>query len=147
MSATGKTATKKRYDGFSDEERAAMKDRVREQKVSSPGADLEAEVLAKIAGMDPPDRAMAERIHAVVKATDKRLTPRLWYGMPAYASGGKLICFFQPAKKFKTRYATFGFSDAATLDDGNMWPNGYAVTKVTATEEAKIRALLKRALG
>lgn len=147
MKAKSRTATKKRYDGFSDEERAAMKDRVREQRLAARGHDPEAEVLAKIAEMGKTDRAMAERIHAVVRAAAPTLTPKLWYGMPAYANAGKLVCFFQPAAKFKTRYATIGFSEGAHLDEGNMWPNAYSVIEVTPAEEAKIRALVKQAVG
>jgi len=141
------TATKKRYDGFTDEERAAMVDRVQEMKVAKGRADGESEVLAKIAELADSDRAMAKRIHAVVKASAPDLSPKLWYGMPAYARDGKIICFFQSAQKFKTRYATLGFSDAARLDEGNMWPNAYALTKLTAADEARIAALVKKAVS
>ena len=145
-SAKGTTATRKRYDGFTDEERAAMKDRVEEQKVAARREDGENAVLEKIAEMQPKDRALAKRLHAVIKASEPTLTPRLWYGMPAYAKDGKLICFFQSAQKFKTRYATLGFSDAAHLDEGTMWPNAYALTELTAADEARIAALVKRAI-
>jgi len=146
-SAKTSTATKRRYDGFTDEERSAMRDRVQEQKVAARREDGESAVLEKIAEMQPKDRAMAKRLHAVIKASAPNLTPRLWYGMPAYAKDGKLICFFQSGQKFKTRYATFGFSDAAHLDEGTMWPNAYALTELTAADEARIAALLKKAIG
>ena len=141
------TATKKRYDGFTEEERGAMKDRVREMKAAADRADGESDVLAKIAELPKADRAMAERIHAVIKASAPGLSPRLWYGMPSYAKDGKVVCFFQSAQKFKTRYATFGFSDEAKLDEGNMWPTAYALTKLTATDEARIGALVKKAVS
>ena len=152
MSATQKSAkpssaTKKRYDGFTDEERSAMRDRVEEQKIAARREDGENAVLEKIAEMQPKDRAMAKRLHAVIKASAPTLTPRLWYGMPAYAKDGKLICFFQSGQKFKTRYATLGFSDAAHLDEGTMWPNAYALTELTAADEARIAALLKKAIS
>jgi uncharacterized protein YdhG (YjbR/CyaY superfamily) len=149
--AESTTAKDKTYDGFTDEERAAMKERAQELKAAArrgPRADKEdgeSGVLAKIAEMTEADRAMAERLHAVVKASVPALTPRLWYGMPAYAKDGKLLCFFQPAQKFKTRYATLGFSDAANLDDGAMWPTTYALTELTAADEARIGALVKKA--
>ena len=146
-SAKSTTATKKRYDGFTDEEKAAMMDRVQEQKVAARKAEGESDLLAKIAEMLEPDRAMAKRLHAIVKASAPALSPTTWYGMPAYAKDGKVICFFQPAKKFKTRYATFGFSDAARLDEGSMWPNAFALTKLTATDEARIGALVKKAVS
>jgi uncharacterized protein YdhG (YjbR/CyaY superfamily) len=143
---SGKTA---RAKGFTGEERAAMKERVRELKAArAPGADNEegeSEVLAKLAAMPQPDRAMGERIHALVKASAPALTPRLWYGMPAYAKDGKVICFFQNAQKFKTRYATLGFSDKANLDDGNLWPVAFALGELTPADEARIGALVKRA--
>ena len=129
--------------GFTAEERAAMKQRAREVKTEK--ADGEEAVLAAIAEMQESDRAMAGRIHAVIKAGAPVLTSRLWYGMPAYARDGKTICFFQPAKKFKTRYATFGFNDPARLDDGNMWPVAYALRKLTSAEETRIRELVKKA--
>jgi uncharacterized protein YdhG (YjbR/CyaY superfamily) len=129
---------------FTPEERAAMKEYVKEKKGGASENDENA-VLEKIAAMPAPDRAMAERIHAIVKASAPELTSRLWYGMPAYARDGAVVCFFQDARKFKTRYATLGFSDKAHLDDGNMWPSAYALTKLTATEEAKIGELVKKA--
>ena len=152
-SAKSATANKKRFEGFTDEERAAMKDRVGEMKVSarrgsrSDQADVEGEVLAKIAEMTKTDRVMGERLHAVIKASAPALSPRLWYGMPAYARDGKVVCFFQPAQKFKTRYATFGFNDAAKLDEGTMWPTAYALTELTAADEARIGALVKKAVS
>jgi uncharacterized protein YdhG (YjbR/CyaY superfamily) len=133
----------KRKGGFSDEEKAAMKERAREAKAGAGESDL----LEKIAEMAEPDRAMAERIHALVKATAPELTAKTWYGMPAYAKGGKVVCFFQPAAKFKARYATFGFNETANLDDGAMWPTAYALTKLTAAEEKKIAALVKQAVS
>jgi len=140
-----KKATQK---GFTNEERAAMKERAQELKAPRRGkADGESEVLAKIAEMPEPDRALAERIHAIVKAGAPDLSPKTWYGMPAYAKDGKVVCFFQSAHKFKTRYATFGFSDKANLDEGAMWPTSFAVTKLTAAAEAKIRALVKKAVS
>jgi len=141
------TATKKRYEGFTDEEKAAMMDRVQEQKVAARQAEGESDLLAKIAELPEPDRAIAKRIHAIVKASAPALSPTTWYGMPAYAKDGKVVCFFQSAQKFKTRYATFGFSDKAKLDEGNMWPNAYALTKLTAADEARIGALVKKAVS
>jgi hypothetical protein len=143
--AKSNAATKKRYEGFTDEEKSAMQDRVQEQKVARAKADGESELLAKIAEMSEPDRTMAKRVHAVIKASAPALSSTTWYGMPAYARDGKIVCHYQPAQKFKTRYATLGFSDKAKLDEGNMWPNAYALTKMTAAEEAKIGALVKRA--
>ncbi len=143
----------KTSEGFTDEERAAMKERARELKAAArrgPRADKvdgESAVLAKIAEMPEPDRAMGERLHAVVKASAPALSPRLWYGMPAYAKDGKVVCFFQSAQKFKTRYATFGFSDKANLDEGAMWPTAFALKKLTAAEEARIGALVKKAVS
>jgi uncharacterized protein YdhG (YjbR/CyaY superfamily) len=140
----------KRSKAFSAEEQDAMKERAKEAKAArakGATADAEGEVLAKIASMKPADRAMAERIHAIVKAAAPSLAPKTWYGMPAYAKDGKVVCFFQDANKFKVRYATLGFSDAAKLDDGNMWPNAYALTKLTAADEARITALVKKAVG
>ena len=128
---------------FTAEERSAMKQRVQELK--EPKGEGESAVLEKIAEMQASDREMAKRIHAVVKASAPGLSPKLWYGMPAYARGDKVVCFFQPAKKFKTRYSTLGFNDPAHLDDGNMWPTAYALTKLTAADEARIGALLKKA--
>ena len=130
---------------FSAEEREAIQARAREQRPRGGKADGEGDLLASIAKMQPPDRAMAQRLHAIIKAAG--LASTTWYGMPAYARDGKTICFFQPAQKFKTRYATLGFSDKAKLDDGNMWPNAYALTKLTDTEEAKIRELVNKAVG
>src|SRR5437870_3686635 len=140
------TATKKRYEGFTDEEKAAMMDRVQEQKIATRKAEGESDLLAKIAEMQEPDRAMAKRLHAIVKASAPALSPTTWYGMPAYTKDGKVVCFFQSAQKFKTRYATFGFSDRAKLDEGNMWPNAYALTRLTAADEARIVALVKKAV-
>ena len=152
-SAKSTTATGKTSKGFTDEERAAMKDRVKELKAAArrgpraDKADGESDVLAKIAEMPKPDRAMAERLHAVIKASAPALSPKLWYGMPAYAKDGKVVCFFQSAQKFKTRYATFGFSDEANLDEGAMWPTAFALTKLTAADEARIGALVKKAVS
>jgi uncharacterized protein YdhG (YjbR/CyaY superfamily) len=145
--ARSRTAAKKRYDGFTAAEKGAMQDRVQEMKAAAAQADGESSVLAKIAEMKEPDRVQAERLHAVIKAGAPSLTPRLWYGMPAYAKDGKVLCFFQSAQKFKTRYATFGFSDVANLDEGTMWPVSFALTKLTAADEARIGALLKKALS
>ena len=150
-SAKGTTAIGKQSKGFTDEERAAMKERAQELKAearaSKNKADGERDVLAKIAEMPGPDRAMAKRLHAIVKASAPDLSPRTWYGMPAYAKDGKVVCFFQSAEKFKSRYATFGFSDEANLDEGAMWPTSFALTKLTAADEAKISALVKRAVS
>ncbi len=134
----------KRFKGFTDEERVAMKERAQELKDT---ADGDSAVLAKIAQMREPDRAMGKRLHAIIKASAPVLSPRLWYGMPAYARDGKVVCFFQSAQKFKTRYATFGFSDKANLDDGALWPVAFALRELTATEEARISALVKKAVG
>jgi hypothetical protein len=153
MSDTRKPAKGEKFEGFTDEERGAMKDRAKELKASARrgqrGAkeDGESEVLAKLAEMTEWDRALGERLHAVITAAVPALEPRLWYGMPAYAKDGKLICFFQPAQKFKTRYATLGFSDKANLDDGTMWPNAYALTELTAADEATISALVRQAVS
>ena len=129
--------------GFTKEERAAMRERAKELK----SAGGESDVLAKIAEMPEADRAMAERIHAIVKASAPELAPRTWYGMPAYAKDGKVVCYFQSAHKFKSRYATFGFNDTANLDEGAMWPTSFALKKLTKTDEAKIRALVKKAVS
>ena len=137
----------KKGTGFTAEERAAMKERAKELKAAAGKADGEADVLAKIAEMQEADRAIAERLHAIIKAGAPGLSPRTWYGMPAYAKDGKVVCFFQSAQKFKTRYATIGFSDAANLDDGFMWPTAFALKKLTAAEEARISALLKKAMS
>ena len=131
--------------GFTDEERAAMKERIHELKADK--ADGESAVLAKIAEMAEPERTMAERLHAIIKASAPALSPKTWYGMPAYAKDGKVVCFFQSARKFNTRYATFGFSDAANLDEGAMWPTSFALTELTASEEARIGALVKKAVS
>ena len=145
---SAKSATaKKRHEGFTDEERAAMKDRVQEMKAAADKADGESAVLAKIAEMPEPDRAIGERLHAIIKASAPALSPRLWYGMPAYAKDGKVVCFFQTRQKFNTRYATLGFSDEANLDEGAMWPTAFALTKLTAAEEARISALVKKAVS
>jgi uncharacterized protein YdhG (YjbR/CyaY superfamily) len=140
-------ATKKRYEGFTNEEKAAMQDRVKEMKASANKADDESEVLAKIAEMPAADRAMASRIHAIIKASAPALSPKTWYGMPAYAKDGKIVCFFQTGQKFKYRYATFGFNDPAKLDEGSMWPTAFALTKLTAADEARIVALVKKAVS
>ena len=140
-------ATGKASKAFTDEERAAMKERARERKAGSRKAEGERDVLEKIAEMQEPDRVMAERLHAIVKATAPALSPRTWYGMPAYAKDGDVICFFQSAQKFKSRYATLGFSDKASLDEGAMWPTSYALTELTAAEEARIRELVKQAVA
>jgi uncharacterized protein YdhG (YjbR/CyaY superfamily) len=147
QAAKSTTASGKKSKGFTDEERAAMKERARELKAAEDRADGESAVLAKIAEMPEPDRAKAERLHAIVKASAPALSPKTWYGMPAYAKGGKVVCFFQSAQKFKSRYATLGFSDAANLDEGAMWPTSFALTKLTATEEARISALVKKAVS
>jgi uncharacterized protein YdhG (YjbR/CyaY superfamily) len=133
--------------GFTAEERAAMKERARELKASASKADGERDVLAKIAEMPKKDRAMAKRLHAIVKATAPELAPKTWYGMPAYAKDGKVVCFFQSAEKFKSRYATLGFSDRANLDDGAMWPTSFALKELTPAEEARISALVKQAVS
>ena len=133
--------------GFTAEEKAAMKERARELKAAAGKADGEADVLAKIAEMPESDRAIAERLHAIVKASAPALSPRTWYGMPAYAKDGKVVCFFQSAAKFKSRYATLGFSDGANLDEGAMWPTAFALKKLTAAEQARIGALVKQAVS
>ena len=143
---TSANRTSKPSQTFTAEERAAMRERAREQKAAAHRADGEKEVLAKITEMRASDRAMAERIHAIVKASAPDLVPRTWYGMPAYAKDDKIVCFFRSAEKFKTRYATFGFSDKANLDDGAMWPTDFALTKLTDTEEKRIAALVKKAV-
>ena len=152
-SAKSTTAIGKASKGFTDEERAAMRERAQELKGASlPGqhagkAGEESAVLAKIAAMPAPDRTMGERLHAIIKASAPELSPKLWYGMPAYAKDGKVVCFFQDAKKFKTRYATLGFSDKATLDEGQMWPTAFALNELTAADEARIGALVKKAVS
>jgi len=145
-SAKRTTTIDKKSKGFTDEERAAMKARTRELKRAGT-ADGESDVLAKIAEMPEPDRAMAKRLHALIKASAPALSPKTWYGMPAYAKDGKVVCFFQSAQKFNSRYATFGFSDTANLDEGAMWPTSFALKELTATEEAEIGELLKRAVS
>ena len=137
----------KKSKGFTDEERAAMKERARELKAEAAKADGESAVLAKIAEMRGRDRAMAKRLHAIVKASAPDLSPKTWYGMPAYAKDGQVVCFFQSAEKFKARYATLGFSDEANLDKGAMWPTSFALKDLTAAEEAKIGALVKKAVS
>ena len=150
-SAGSSAAKNKAYEGFTAEERDAMKEHAKELKTAgrrgsrADKADGESEVLAKIAEMTETDRAMAERLHAIIKASAPSLSPRTWYGMPAYAKDGKVLCFFQPAQKFKTRYATLGFNDAANLDEGAMWPTAFALTELTADVEERIGALVKRA--
>jgi hypothetical protein len=144
-SAKSTTAIGKKSKGFTDEERAAMKERLQELKADK--ADGESAVLAKIAEMSEPDRSMGKRLHAIIKASAPALSPRLWYGMPAYAKDDKVVCFFQSAQKFKTRYATFGFSDKANLDEGALWPVAFALKELTAAEEARIGALVKRAVS
>jgi uncharacterized protein YdhG (YjbR/CyaY superfamily) len=152
-SAKSTTAKNKTSGAFTDEERAAMKERAREERAAArrgpraAKADGESEVLAKIAEMRETDRAMAERIHAVVKDSAPALSPRTWYGMPAYAKDGKVVCFFQSAQKFNTRYATLGFNDVAHLDEGTMWPTAFALTELTAADEARIGALVKKAVS
>jgi uncharacterized protein YdhG (YjbR/CyaY superfamily) len=153
QSAKTTTATGKTFEGLTDEERAAMKERTKELKAEARRgpragkADGERDVLAKLAELPEPDRAMGERLHAVIKASAPALSPKTWYGMPAYAKDGKVVCFFQPAQKFNERYATFGFSDQANLDDGAMWPTSFALKELTAAEEARIGALVKKAMS
>jgi uncharacterized protein YdhG (YjbR/CyaY superfamily) len=152
-SAKSTTATGKASKGFTDEERAAMRERAHELKAAERTdprggkTSEESTVLEKIAAMTERDRAMGERLHAIIKATAPELSPRLWYGMPAYAKDGKVVCFFQDAQKFKTRYATLGFSDKATLDEGQMWPTAFALKELTAADEARISALVKKAVS
>ncbi len=152
-SAKSTTAIGKTFKGFTDEERVAMKERVQELKAEArrgpraKKADGESDVLAKIAEMPKPDRAMAERLHAIIKASAPALSPRTWYGMPAYARDGNVVCFFQSAHKFKARYATFGFSDKANLDEGTVWPVAFALKELTAADEARIGALVKKAVS
>ena len=141
------TASNKQSKGFTPEERAAMKERAKEQKTNKSKTDGERDVLAKIAEMSEPNRAMAERIHALVTTSAPDLAPRTWYGMPAYTKDGKVVCFFRDARKFKERYATFGFNDTANLDKGAMWPTSFAVKELTATAEKEIRALVKKAVS
>ena len=153
MSTTKKTTTangEKKYDGFTDDERGAMKERAKELRASTKRgakADTETDVLAKIAEMSKSDRVIAERLHAVIKANAPVLTPKLWYGMPAYARDGKVVCFFQSAAKFKTRYAVLGFSDEAQLDDGALWPTYFALTELNSETEARVSALVRQAVS
>ena len=135
----------KKSEGFTAEERAAMRERAQEQKAEAQKADGERAVLAKIAEMQGSDRAMAERLHEIIKASAPALSPKTWYGMPAYAKDGKVVCFFQSSHKFKSRYATLGFNEDANLDDGTMWPTSFALTKLTAANEKRIGALVKQA--
>ncbi len=150
-SAKSTTAINKKSKGFTDEERAAMKARAQEMKAQARAnkdkADGENDVLAAIAAMPEPDRAVAKRLHEIIKASAPALSPKTWYGMPAYARDGKVVCFFQSAQKFKTRYASLGFSDAANLDEGALWPVAYALKELTVAEEARIVALVKKAVS
>ena len=141
------SATRKTAQGFTAEERAAMKERAEELKAAAKGADGTKQVLAKLAAMPEPDRTIGKRLHEIVMASAPTLVPRTWYGMPAYAKDGKVLCFFQDAAKFKARYATFGFSDEANLDEGAMWPTSFALTELTPAAEGKIGALVKKAVG
>jgi uncharacterized protein YdhG (YjbR/CyaY superfamily) len=141
------TKSAKKSQGFTAEERAAMRERAQELKAEARKADGEKALLAKVAEMPEPDRVMAERLHAIVKANAPNLSPKTWYGMPAYARDGKVVCYFQSADKFDSRYATFGFSDTANLDDGAMWPTSFALKKLTAADEKKIAALVKKAVS
>ncbi len=151
-SAKNTTSINKKFKVFTAEERVAMRERIQELKASArrgprpDNADGESTVLAKIDQMPEPDRAMGKRLHAIIKASAPALSPRLWYGMPAYAKDGNVVCFFQSAQKFKTRYATFGFSDKANLDEGAMWPTAFALTELSAADEARIGALVKKAV-
>jgi hypothetical protein len=145
QSAKSTTSTSKKPQGFTEEERGAIRERVKEIKDDK--AEGESVVLAKVAEMREPDRTMGKRLHAIIRESAPALTPRLWYGMPAYAKDDKVVCFFQAAAKFKTRYATFGFSDKANLDDGNMWPVAFALKGLTAAEETRIAALVKKAVS
>jgi uncharacterized protein YdhG (YjbR/CyaY superfamily) len=150
-SAKSTAVINKKSKGFTDEERAAMKERAKELKaearVNKNKAEGESDVLARIAELPEPERAMARRLHEIIKASAPVLSPKTWYGMPAYAKDGKVVCFFQSAQKFNTRYATLGFSDTANLDEGTMWPTSFALTELTATEEARISALVKKAVS
>jgi hypothetical protein len=143
----GVTSKASKGKGFTDEEKGAMRQRVKELQAAKDSVEGDGIVLAKIATMAAPDRAMGKRLHAIIKASAPGLTPKLWYGMPAYARDGKIVCFFQDARKFKTRYATLGFNDSANLDDGGMWPVAFALKDLTAAEEARITALVKRAVS
>jgi uncharacterized protein YdhG (YjbR/CyaY superfamily) len=145
--STKSTTSRKKSAGFTAEEREAMKERAQELKAEARGADGEKAVLAKIAEMPKADRNMAKRLHEIVKASAPELSPKTWYGMPAYARDGKVVCFYQSAHRFKSRYGTFGFSDKANLDEGAMWPTSFAVKELTAAEEARIAALVKQAVS
>lgn len=149
--ASSTAAINKKSKGFTDEERAAMKERAKEQKAEARAnknkAEGESDVLAKIAEMPEPERAMAKRLHEIIKASAPVLSPKTWYGMPAYAKDGKIVCFFQSAQKFNTRYATLGFSDTANLDEGDMWPTSFALTELTEACEARISVLVKKAVS
>ena len=145
--AKSTTARRQTYEGFTAEERAAMKDHARDLKAAAAKEDGESAVLAKIAEMTEPDRDMGQRVHAVIMASAPDLSPRLWYGMPAYAKDVKIVCHFQPAQKFKTRYATLGFSDQANLDEGTIWPVAFALAELTADNEARIGELVQRAVS
>jgi uncharacterized protein YdhG (YjbR/CyaY superfamily) len=151
MAAEDKNPEGKMNKGFTVEERAAMKNRAQELKAEARAnknkAEAESDVLAKIAEMEEPDRGMAERLHAIIKANAPDLSPKLWYGMPSYARDGKIVCFFQPAQKFNTRYATLGFNDVASLDEGTMWPTAFALKELTVADEERIGALVKKAVG
>jgi uncharacterized protein YdhG (YjbR/CyaY superfamily) len=147
MSPAKSAAKNKKSKGFTAEERAAMKERAKELKAEAEKADGESALLAKVAEMKGNDRAMAKRLHAIVKTTAPELSPKTWYGMPAYARDGKVVCFFKSAEKFKSRYATLGFGEEANLDDGAMWPTDFALKKLTDTEEKKIVALVKKAVS
>ena len=150
-SAKSTAANHETSEGFTAEERAAMKERAKELRAEARAnkdkAHGESDVLAKIAEMPEPDRVMGERLHAIIKASAPSLSPKTWYGMPAYAKDGKVVCFFTPAQKFNSRYATFGFNDTANLDEGTMWPTAFALTELTAADEARIGALVKKAVG
>ncbi|HEX8597091.1 MAG TPA: DUF1801 domain-containing protein [Chloroflexia bacterium] len=145
--AKSTTASGKKSKGFTDEEKAAMKERARELKAEAEKADGESALLAKIAEMPESDRVIAERLHAIIKASAPILTPKTWYGMPAYARDGKVVCFFTSAQKFGSRYATLGFNDTANLDDGAMWPTSFALKELTDTEEARIVELVQKAVS
>jgi uncharacterized protein YdhG (YjbR/CyaY superfamily) len=147
MTGMAKTTTDKASKGFTAEEKAAMRERAKEVKAAASRAEAEKDVLAKIAEMEESDRVMAERLHALIKTTAPELSPRTWYGMPAYAKDGNVVCFFQDARKFKSRYATFGFSDKANIDEGTMWPTSFALKELTAADEARIAELVKKAVG
>ena len=148
VKSTTRKTTQKPAKGLTAEERAALKERLKEEKAEREGRAAESDVLEKIAEMPESDRVMAERIHAIIKASAPVLSPKTWYGMPAYANkNGKVVCFFQAADKFKARYATFGFNDDANLDEGTMWPTSFALKKLTADDEAKLTALVKKAVS